>query len=248
MAAVRRDALHPTVERRVRIIVVGIGFGDHIGLGVFGLRAAAVGMRAAGDGAVAVVILDVAALPDRVDGLGAVCMINDNRVARLILRSSRSRTVSPALEGIAFSGRDLNTADKDSLCRRCIKCRNRLTIRLTGAAIRIIMQFIDWQPDGIDGLGRIVLGQYDRLAALVPRSRSIRLVRPATVIIARAGQLRSINIMRETSFRRGRRVVREPRAVRAVVPLIKQLVGILGSVAVSRKGRYRQHTEHHNQN
>ena len=105
MAAVRRDALHPNVERRVRIIVVGIGFGDHIGLGVFGLRAAAVGMRAAGDGAVAVVILDVAALPDRVDGLGAVCMINDNRVARLILRSSRSRTVSPALEGVAVSAR-----------------------------------------------------------------------------------------------------------------------------------------------
>ena len=119
MAAVRRDALHPNVERRVRIIVVGIGFGDHIGLGVFGLRAAAVGMRAAGDGAVAVVILDVAALPDRVDGLGAVCMINGNRAARLILRSGRSRTVSPALEGVAIFGRNLIADGKGSLCRRC---------------------------------------------------------------------------------------------------------------------------------
>ena len=57
--------------------------------------------------------------PDRVDGLGAVCMINGNRAARLILHSGRSRTVSPALEGVAIFGRDLIAAGKGSLCRRC---------------------------------------------------------------------------------------------------------------------------------
>ena len=82
-------------------------------------------------------------------------------------------------------------------------------------------------PDGVDGLGRIVLGQCDRLSARVLRSRSIRLVRPANVIIARAGQLRSINIKREGSRRRGPiRHIREPRTVRAVVILIIQIVHV----------------------
>ena len=45
-------------------------------------------------------------LPNGVDGLGAVFMFNGNRAARLILRSGRSRTVSPALEVVAFSGRN----------------------------------------------------------------------------------------------------------------------------------------------
>ena len=44
-------------------------------------------------------------LPNGVDGLGAVFMFNVNRAARLILRSGRSRTVSPALEGVAVSAR-----------------------------------------------------------------------------------------------------------------------------------------------
>ena len=89
------------------------------GAGLFLLRAAAVGMIAAGDGAVAVVILGVVALPDGVDGLGAVFMFNGNRAARLILRSGRSRTVSLALEGVAFLGRGLIGDGKGSLCRRC---------------------------------------------------------------------------------------------------------------------------------
>ena len=91
------------------------------------------------------------------------------------------------------------------------------------------MQFKDWQPDGIDGLGRIVLVQYDRLAARVPRSHSIRLVRPANVIIARAVlQLRCINIKREGSRRRAMltRLFCEPRTVRAVVILIIQIVHV----------------------
>ena len=166
-------------------------------------------------------------LPNGVDGLGAVFMFNVNRAARLILRSGRSRTVSPALEGVAFLGRDLIADGKGNLVHRWMRCRTRLTSRRTGAAIRIILQFKEWHPDGVDGLGRILLGQYDRISALVLRSHSIRLVRPANVIISTAGQLRSINIKPEGGRRRGPiRHFREPRAVRAVVILIIQIVHV----------------------
>ena len=169
-----------------------------------------------------------ALFPDGVDGLGAVFMFNGNRAARLILRISRSRTVSPALEGVAFLGRGLIGDGKGSLCRRCRQCRIRLTIRRTGAAIRIILQFKEWHPDGVDGLGWIVLSQYDRLSALVLRSHSIRLVRPSNVIIATAvHQLRCINMKREGSRRCGPiRYFREPSTVRAVVILIIQIVHV----------------------
>ena len=166
-------------------------------------------------------------LPNGVDGLGAVFMFNVNRVARLILRSGRSRTVSPALEGVAFLARGLIGDGKGNPVHRWMRCRTRLTSRRTGAAIRIILQFKEWHPDGVDGLGRIVLGQYDRISARVLRSHSIRLVRPSNVIIARAGRLRSINIKREGSRRRGPiRHIREPRTVRAVVILIIQIVHV----------------------
>ena len=169
----------------------------------------------------------IAPFPNGVDGLGAVFMFNVNRVARLILRSGRSRTVSPALEGVAFLARGLIGDGKGNPVHRWMRCRTRLTSRRTGAAIRIILQFKEWHPDGVDGLGRIVLGQYDRISARVLRSHSIRLVRPANVIIARAGQLRSINIKREGSRRRGPiRHIREPRTVRAVVILIIQIVHV----------------------
>ena len=169
----------------------------------------------------------IAPFPNGVDGLGAVFMFNVNRTARLILRSGRSRTVSPALEGVAFLGRDLIADGKGNLVHRWMRCRTRLTSRRTGAAIRIILQFKEWHPDGVDGLGRILLGQYDRISALVLRSHSIRLVRPSNMIIARAGQLRSINIKREGSRRRGPiRHIREPRTVRAVVILIIQIVHV----------------------
>ena len=169
----------------------------------------------------------IAPFPNGVDGLGAVFMFNVNLVARLILRSGRSRTVSPALEGVAFLARGLIGDGKGNPVHRWMRCRTRLTSRRTGAAIRIILQFKEWHPDGVDGLGRIVLGQYDRISARVLRSHSIRLVRPANVIIARAGQLRSINIKREGSRRRGPiRHIREPRTVRAVVILIIQIVHV----------------------
>ena len=84
-------------------------------------------------------------------------------------------------------------------------------------------------PNGVDGLGWIVLGQCDRLSACVLRSRSIRLVRPANVLIATAVlQLRCINIKREGSRRRAMltRLFCEPRTVRAVVILIIQIVHV----------------------
>ena len=169
----------------------------------------------------------IAPFPNSVDGLGAVFMFNVNRAARLILRSGRSRTVSPALEGVAIFGRDRTGDGKGNPVHRWMRCRTRLTSRRTGAAIRIILQFKEWHPDGVDGLGRIVLGQYDRISARVLRSHSIRLVRPANVIISTAGQLRSINIKREGSRRRGPiRHIREPCAVRAVVILIIQIVHV----------------------
>lgn len=156
-------------------------------------------------------------------------MINGNRAARLILRSGRSRTVSPALEGAAIFGRDRTGDGKGNPVHRWSRCRTRLTSRRTGAAIRIILQFKEWHPDGVDGLGWIVLGQCDRLSARVLRSRSIRLVRPANVLIATAIlQLRCINIKREGSRRRAMltRLFCEPRTVRAVVILIIQIVHV----------------------
>ena len=167
-----------------------------------------------------------ALFPDGVDGLGAVCMFNGNRAARLILRSGRSRTVSPALEGVAFLGRGLIGDGKGSLCRRCRQCRIRLTIRRTGAAIRIIMQFKDWLPDGIDGLGRIVLGQRNQFAAEVARSRSIRRVRPAIELVAVTGRLAFVDVdlvaFRRCSFHN------IPARTTNVVKLVNQMVGVLG--------------------
>ena len=171
----------------------------------------------------------IAPFPNGVDGLGAVFMFNVNRAARLILRSGRSRTVSPALEGAAIFGRDRTGDGKGNPVHRWSRCRTRLTSRRTGAAIRIVLQFKEWHPDGVDGLGWIVLGQCDRLSARVLRSRSIRLVRPANVLIATAVlQLRCINIKREGSRRRAMltRLFCEPRTVRAVVILIIQIVHV----------------------
>ena len=207
-------------------IVLGRRIDAGAGAGLFLLRAATVGMIAAGDGAVAVVILGVVALPDGVDGLGAVFMFNGNRAARLILRSGRSRTVSPALEGVAFLGRGLIGDGKGSLCRRCRQCRIRLTIRRTGAAIRIITQFKDWLPDGIDGLDRIVLGQRNQFAAEVARSRSIRRVCPTIELVAVTGRLAFVDVdlvaFRRCSFHN------IPACTTNVVKLVNQMVGVLG--------------------
>ena len=167
-----------------------------------------------------------ALFPDGVDGLGAVCMFNGNRTARLILRISRSRTVSPALEGVAFLGRGLIGDGKGNLVHRWMRCRTRLTIRRTGAAIRIIMQFKDWLPDGIDGLGRIVLGQRNQFAAEVARSRSIRRVCPTIELVAVTGRLAFVDVDL-VAFRRCS-CHNIPACTTNVVKLVNQMVGVLG--------------------
>ena len=167
-----------------------------------------------------------ALFPDGVDGLGAVCMFNGNRTARLILRISRSRTVSPALEGVAFLGRGLIGDGKGNLVHRWMRCRTRLTIRRTGAAIRIITQFKDWLPDGIDGLDRIVLGQRNQFAAEVARSRSIRRVCPTIELVAVTGRLAFVDVDL-VAFRRCS-CHNIPACTTNVVKLVNQMVGVLG--------------------
>ena len=128
---------------------------------------------------------------------------------------------------------DEGSVDQAVECRLMARVRrgaHDLDLEVFGNVTRIGVRDIQRRillPDRVDGLGRIVLGQYDRISARVLRSHSIRLVRPANVIIARAGQLRSINIKREGSRRRGPiRHIREPRTVRAVVILIIQIVHV----------------------
>ena len=168
----------------------------------------------------------VVLLPDGVDGLGAVCMFNGNIAARLILRLGRSRTVSPALEGVACLGRGLIGNGKGNLVHRWSRCRTRLTIRRTDAAIRIIPQFKGWHPDRVDGPGRIVLGQRNLFAAEVLRSRSILLVSPTNEGVAVTSRLAFVDVELVAFRRCGCRNI--PARTTNVVKLVNQMVGVLG--------------------
>ena len=94
------------------------------------------------------------------------------------------------------------------------------------------MQFKDWLPDGVDDLGRIVLGQRNQFAAEVRRSRSIRLVRPAIELVAVTGRLACVDVDLVAFRRCG--CLNIPARTTNVVKLVNQMVGVLGSVAVSR--------------
>ena len=168
----------------------------------------------------------VVLLPDGVDGLGAVFMLNVNRVARLILRIGRSRTVSPALEGVVFLGRGLIGNGKGNLVHRWSQCRMRLTSRRTDAAIRIIPQFKVWHPDRVDGPGRIVLGQRNLFAAEVLRSHSILLVSPTSEGVAVTSRLAFVDVELVAFRRCGCRNI--PARTTNVVKLVNQMVGVLG--------------------
>ena len=168
----------------------------------------------------------VVLLPDGVDGLGAVCMFNGNIAARLILRLGRSRTVSPALEGVVCLGRGLIGDGKGNLVHRWSRCRTRLISRRTGAAIRIIPQFKDWHPDRVDGLGRIVLGQRNLFAAEVLRSRSIRIVSPTSEGVAVTSRLAIVDVELVAFRRCGCRNI--PARTTSVVKLVNQMVGVHG--------------------
>ena len=168
----------------------------------------------------------VVLLPDGVDDLGAVFMLNVNRAARQILRLGRIRTVSPALEGVVCLGRGLIGNGKGNLVRRWSQCRMRLTSRRTDAAIRIIPQFKDWHPDRVDGLGRIVLGQRNPIAAGVFRSRSIRLVSPTSEGVAVTSRLAIVDVELVAFRRCGCRNI--PARTTNVVKLVNQMVGVHG--------------------
>ena len=168
----------------------------------------------------------IAPFPNGVDGLGAVFMFNVNRAARLILRSGRSRTVSPALEGAAIFGRDRTGDGKGNPVHRWSRCRTRLTSRRTGAAIRIILQFKEWHPDRVDGLARTVLGQRNLFAAEVFRSRSIRLVSPTSEGVAVTSRLAFVDVELVAFRRCGCRNI--PARTTNVVKLVNQMVGVHG--------------------
>ena len=168
----------------------------------------------------------VVLLPDGVDDLGAVFMLNVNRAARLILRLGRIRTVSPALEGVVCLGRGLIGNGKGNLVHRWSRCRTRLISRRIGAAIRIIPQFKEWHPDRVDGLGRIVLGQRNPFAAGVYRSRSIRLVSPTSEGVAVTSRLAIVDVELVAFRRCGCRNI--PARTTSVVKLVNQMVGVHG--------------------
>ena len=189
----------------------------------------------------------VVLLPDGVDDLGAVFMLNVNRAARPILRLGRIRTVSPALEGVVCLGRGLIGNGKGNLVHRWSRCRTRLISRRIGAAIRIIPQFKEWHPDRVDGLDRIVLGQRNLFAAEVLRSRSSRLVSPTSEGIAVAGRrLRGNGESMGLLILRGRLVGLAGRCAGAVVGIIVQResqqngrafeIVICGVLAVGKQG------------
>ena len=121
--------------------------------------------------------------PDRVDRLGAVCMINFNLVFRLI-HSGTIPSVRPALEGVAFSGRGILGDGRGSLIHRWHPCRVRPTTRLADAAIRIIIQHKDWPPDGVEGLGGGCLINGDRVARRTIPNNRIRPLSPASELPA----------------------------------------------------------------
>ena len=87
-------------------------------------------------------------------------------------------------------------------------------------------------PDRVDGLGRIVLGQRNQFAAMVLRTRSIRLVCPAKERVAVTGRLAFVDVDLVAFRRCG--CLNIPARTTNVVKLVNQMVGIPGSVAVSR--------------
>ena len=89
-------------------------------------------------------------------------------------------------------------------------------------------------PDRVDGLGRIVLGQRNLVAAMVLHNRSIRIVCPAKERVAVTGRLAFVDVDLVAFRRCG--CLNIPARTTNVVKLVNQMVGVHGSVAVNRKG------------
>ena len=80
----------------------------------------------------------VVLLPDGVDDLGAVFMLNVNRAARPILRLGRIRTVSPAEEGVALSARLIAGNGERHRAGTALQ-RHRFGVRHVGDGIRRVL-------------------------------------------------------------------------------------------------------------
>ena len=83
-------------------------------------------------------------------------------------------------------------------------------------------------PDRVDGLDRMVLGQRNQIAAMVLRSRSVRLVCPAKERVAVTGRYAFVDIELVAFRRCSCRNI--PSRATLVVKLVNQMVGVLGGV------------------
>ena len=83
-------------------------------------------------------------------------------------------------------------------------------------------------PDRVDGLGRFVLGQRNQVAAMVLRSRSIRIVCPAKERVAVTGRYAFVDVELVAFRRCGCRDCPLGRTRSNVVEIMNQRVGILG--------------------
>ena len=81
-------------------------------------------------------------------------------------------------------------------------------------------------PDRVDGLGRIVLGQRNLVAAMVLHSRSIRLVSPTSEGVAVTSRLAFVDVELVAFRRCGCRNI--PARTTNVVKLVNQMVGVHG--------------------
>ena len=177
-------------------------------------------------------------LPDGVQHLGAVEL--DPRLlsacsAARVLRFCRVSCFGPANEVIAVSGGFFPINIK--LLRRFSPVGGFVEKVICGAVVLVIRhRILDRRyvlfPDRVDGLGRIVPGQQNQVAAMVLRNRSIRLVCPAKERVAVTGRLAFVDV-ELVAFRRCG-CLNIPARTTNVVKLVNLMVGIPGSVAVSR--------------
>ena len=128
------------------------------------------------------------------------------------------------------------SVDQAVECRLMARVRrgaHDLDLEVFGNVTRIGVRDIQRRilfPDRVDGLGQIVLGQRNLVAAMVVRSRSIRIVCPAKERVAfTAGQRLAVDIVRVADFRCGA-IYDVPLGAPSpdVVKVVIQMVGVLG--------------------
>ena len=133
----------------------------------------------------------VVLLPDGVDGLGAVCMLNVNRAARPILRNGRSRTVSPTIEGVAVSDRLIVGNGERHRAGTALQ-RHRFGVRHVGDGIYRVLVVVQGVGDLRVGVLRdqidrrtLVAGRRPSLVERPRRRVRVRFLAPAHNLVAR---------------------------------------------------------------